>query len=213
MKMVKNLTLANIKNIEGMIRREDLDFSDDGNKFRGFEYKGMPITTLRSEDITYLSIRWDYLDNEFTGNEWHKTEEYELCHKFNGVSEFDIDELVENLEKVIVKVKELNDRVKDEEIDTTVIEQVLLNEIDMVEDIIEDFKENFVWWEVEAYKLSVYRATMESLEQQISKAKQKDFNSLSRKEKKSLVEFYENYGYVEFKKDSIFLTRMKEAVK
>ena len=180
MKMVKNLTLANIKNIEGMIRREDLDFSDDGNKFRGFEYKGMPITTLRSEDITYLSIRWDYLDNEFTGKEWRKTEEYELCHKFNGVSEFDIDELVENLEKVIAKVKELNDRVRDEEIDTTVIEQALLNEIAMVEDIIEDFKENFVWWEVEGYKLNSYRIMMESLEQQIDRAKQKDFNALSR---------------------------------
>ena len=213
MKMVKNLTLANIKNIEGMIRREDLDFSDDGNKFRGFEYKGMPITTLRSEDITYLSIRWDYLDNEFTNKEWHKTEEYELCHKFNGVSEFDIDELVENLEKVIAKVKELNDRARDEEIDTTVVEQALLNEIAMVEDIIEDFKENFIWWEVEGYILNSYRNMMKSLEQQISIAKQKDFNSLSRKEKKSLVEGYENYGYVEFRKDSYNLIQLKEAVK
>lgn len=112
MKIVKNLTVANIKKIEGMVRREDLDFNDDGNHFRGFEYKGMPITTLRSQDTTYLSIRVDYLKKSFTSNEWYETEEYKLCDEFNGVGEFDLDKLIENLEKVINKVNELNEAAK-----------------------------------------------------------------------------------------------------
>ena len=87
-KMIKNLTVANIRNIEDMERKEVLDFSDDGNRFRGFSYKGMPITTIRKNDETYLSIRVDYLDNKFTYKEWMKTEEYHLCNEFNGVSEF-----------------------------------------------------------------------------------------------------------------------------
>ena len=112
MKIVKNLSIANIRKFENFVRREDLDFTDDGNHFKGFSYKGMPITTLRADNTTYLSIRVDYLENEFTYREWMQTEEYKLCDKFNGVSEFDIDELVENIEAILAKVAEMNEAAR-----------------------------------------------------------------------------------------------------
>lgn len=108
MKLVKNLSKVNIRNIDGFERREDLDFTDDGNKFKGYSYKGMPITTIRHKDATYLSVRVDYLWNKFDYKTWMQTEEYKLCNEFNGVYEIDIDKLVENLEKIIAKVNELN---------------------------------------------------------------------------------------------------------
>lgn len=108
MKLVKNLSKVNIRNIDGFERREDLDFTDDGSKFKGYSYKGMPITTIRYKDETYLSVRVDYLWNKFDYKTWMQTEEYKLCDEFNGVSEVDIDKLVENLEKIIAKVNELN---------------------------------------------------------------------------------------------------------
>lgn len=115
MKIVKNLSIVNIRKFEGFVRREDLDFADDGNHFKGFSYKGMPITTLRADNTTYLSIRVDYLKNEFTYKEWMQTEEYKLCGKFNGVSEFDIDELVKNVEIIIVKVAKMNEATANKE--------------------------------------------------------------------------------------------------
>lgn len=108
MKLVKNLSKVNIRNIDGFERREDLDFTDDGNKFKGYSYKGMPITTIRCKGETCLSVRVDYLRNKFDYKTWMRTEEYKLCDEFNGVSEVDIDKLVENLEKIIAKVNELN---------------------------------------------------------------------------------------------------------
>lgn len=38
MKIVKNLSVVNISKFEGFIRREDLDFADDGKYFKGFSY-------------------------------------------------------------------------------------------------------------------------------------------------------------------------------
>lgn len=133
MKIVKNLSIANIRKFENFVRREDLDFTDDGNHFKGFSYKGMPITTLRADNTTYLSIRVDYLKNEFTYREWMQTEEYKLCNKFNCVSEFDIDELVENIETILAKVAEMNEAAINEEIDMTKVKAALANEIKYAE--------------------------------------------------------------------------------
>ena len=40
MNTVKNLSVVSIKGTN-FVRREDLDFSDDGKRFRGFSYKGL----------------------------------------------------------------------------------------------------------------------------------------------------------------------------
>lgn len=107
MKMVKGLTKVNAGKY-GIDVREDLNFGDDGNYFRGFSYKGLPMTQCRSHGECYLSIRVDYLKNSFSYKEWMATEEWRLCHKYNGVFEFDLEELVDDLEKVLAKVNEMN---------------------------------------------------------------------------------------------------------
>lgn len=107
MKMVKGLTKVNAGKY-GIDVREDLNFNDDGNYFRGFSYNGLPITQCRSRGECYLSIRVDYLVNNFSYREWMDTDEWKLCHKYNGVFEFDIEELVEDLKKVLNKVNEMN---------------------------------------------------------------------------------------------------------
>lgn len=44
---------------------------------------------------------------------WMKTEEWKLCDKFNGVSEFDMEDLIETIEKIIAKVDEMNANAKE----------------------------------------------------------------------------------------------------
>lgn len=215
MKMVKNLSVANIKKIEGFVRREDLDFSDDGNRFRGFEYKGMPITTLRSHDETYLSIRVDYLENKsFTHNEWYKTEEYKLCDEFNGVGEIDLDKLIENLEKIIAKVNELNEKAKNEVVNVDEVKKAAKNEIEMAKKVIDDFTKNFKWFlpSVNSYKINSLKNYMTSLLGRIDKLENTDFDNLPIRRKKEYVERLNTYGYVEIAETNFYVEELKEAI-
>lgn len=104
---MKKLTKANCSKY-GIEVAPQYDFTDDGSRFRGFIYKGMPMTQCFADNICYLSIRVDYLGNNFSYKDWMQTEEYKLCHKFNGVSEFDPEELIENLKKIMTKVNEMS---------------------------------------------------------------------------------------------------------
>jgi hypothetical protein len=212
MKMVKNLTLANIRNIDGMVRREDLDFADDGNHFKGFTYKNMPITTLRADGETYLTVRVGYLKNSFTYKEWFATEEDKLCDEFNGVSEFDLDKLIENLERIIAKVDEMNAKAEAEDIDTTEVEQVLKSEIEYAEKAIADFKANYDWFNADNYRLKNYVHYAKNLQSNIDSAKAIDFTTLSRKQKAEFTQRLKEYGYVTFRNDGFYIKQLKEAI-
>jgi hypothetical protein len=212
MKIVKNLSIANIRKFEGFVRREDLDFADDGNYFKGFSYKGMPITTLRADNTTYLSIHVDYLKNEFTCKEWMQTEEYKLCGKFNGVSEFDINELVKNVEIIIAKVAKMNKAVENEEIDVTKAKVILADEIEYAEQAVENFKNNFKWYEASEYKLRCLIDYLKSEEREIKRAKEIDLDTISRKQKKEIIERLTNCGYVMINKDGFYLREMSNAI-
>lgn len=212
MKIVKNLSVANIRKYEGFVRREDLDFADDGNYFRGFSYKGMPITTLRSDNVTYLCVRVDYLENEFTYKEWMQTEEFKLCDAFNGVSEFDIDELIENIEAIMAKVAEMNEAAMNEEIDTTEAEVALVNEIANAEQVVEEFKANFKWYDASTYQLRTLMAYMKNQVQEIERAKAMNIAEMSKKEKREIVERFNNYGYVRIANDGFYLREMRNAI-
>lgn len=212
MKIVKNLTIANIRKIEGFIRRQDLDFADDGNYFRGFSYKGMPITTLRTDNTTYLCVRVDYLENEFTYKEWMQTEEYKLCDKFNGVSEFDIDELLEDIETILTKVTEMNENAMNEEIDMTEVKIALANEIEHAEQVVENFKNNFKWYDAEHYELKTLVAYLKSQEQKIKTAKGMDVDATSIRQKKEMVQRLNDYGYVMINKNGFYLSEMTKAI-
>ena len=74
MKMVKSLTKANATKY-GIDVREDLNFNDDGNRVRGFSYKGMPMIQGVSHGEWYLSIRVDYIEYNLKCKKWMKTEE------------------------------------------------------------------------------------------------------------------------------------------
>ena len=212
MKIVKNLSKANIRKYEGFERREDLDFEDDGNYFRGFSYKGMPITTLRSDNITYLCVRVDYLENEFTYKEWMQTKEHGLCDKFNGVTEFDIDELIENIETIAVKVAEMNEAAMNDEIDTTDAEIALANEIANAEQVVENFKANFKWYDASTYQLRTLMAYMKNQVAEIERAKVMNIAEMSKKEKRQIAERFTNYGYVSIRKDSFYLVELTKAI-
>ena len=185
MTIIKNLSKSIASKNPNFHVREDLNFSDDGNRFRGFDYKGMPITTLRSDNMTYLSIRVDYLENSFTHKEWMDTEEWRLTDEFNGVSEIDLDKLIENLERVIAKVAEMNNAAESEVIDMTDVKAKADAQIEKMETAIAKAKE-INWWEKPDYELRQIKDYMTFLLRQKEKLENTDFDNLEIRAKKEL---------------------------
>lgn len=213
MKMITGLTKANIKNT-GIELAPQHDFTDDGNRFRGFIYKGMPMTQCRADGECYLTIRVDYLDNDFDYKEWMKTEEFVLEDEFNGVSQFDLDKLIENLEKIIAKVNEMNAAAKNEELDMTPVKEALKTEIEYAESVVNEFKSNFKWYDADGYKLRSLVDYLKSEEKEIAHAKDllKNADTLEKKIQRHMLIGLKEYGYVEIRSNSFYLNQMKEAL-
>lgn len=175
---MKALTENRIKNVAGFIRNPRYDFSDDGNRFTGWEYKGLPLTQCRDSHYgeTYLSIRVDYLNENtklpayFTYQERKETSWYPLCDKYNGVSELpELEEIVADLETIIAGIKELNAKVQAEEIDAEPIEKQLLKEKEYVQNGLEEFKAKFDFFNFNGsnYELNRIRDYVKSLNRYI----------------------------------------------
>lgn len=213
MKMITGLTKANAAKY-GIEVREDLNFNDDGNHFRGFSYKGMPMTQCRADGVCYLTIRVDYLDTNFTFREWMQTEEYKLEDEFNGVKEFDIEKLIENLEAIIAKVDEMNRAAEAEEIDMTQVINKINDEIEMAKSVINNFKTNFKWYEAESYKLNRLVNYMKSEEKEIERCERKlaEINNLKCREKREMIERLNRSGYVIIRKDGFYLEELRKAI-
>lgn len=183
MTIIKNLSKAiTVKNPNFHVR-EDLNFSDDGNRFRGFDYKGMPITTLRSDNMTYLTVRVDYLHTSFTHKEWMETEEFRLEDEFNGVTEIDLDKLIENLERIIAKVDAMNKAAESESVDMTDVKAKATAQIEKMEAAIAKAKK-INWWEKPDYELRQIKDYMTSLLRQKEKLEKTDFDNLEIRAKK-----------------------------
>ena len=211
--MVKNLSKAIVKNYEGFNLREDLN--DDGTHFKGFDYKGLPIITRRSkiDNCVYLLVRVDYLNNDFTSQDQAETEEYDLAHEFDGVNEFDLDKLIENCERIIAKVNELNEKARNEVIDTTDVEEAISVEAKMIEENIEYVKANLKWWNLEYGALKLVKDYMSILIEKQEMLLNKDVKQMPNKRKKELVYKLEKYGYVYVKENDFYIRKLKKFVK
>lgn len=97
----------------GFKRRTDLDFSDDGNRFKGYMYKDtIPVSYLQADGEVYISFRVSNLD--LTPNEYMNLPSYRDADKYNGVSsdKVDINDLVKIGDKLIDEIKEVQDSIK-----------------------------------------------------------------------------------------------------
>lgn len=215
MKMVKGLTKANVGKY-GIEVREDLDFSDDGNRFKGFSYKGIPMTQCRCYGECYLAIRVDYIHSrcEFTYDEWRATEEYKLADEFNGVSEFDMDKLIQNLEAIRKKIDELNEEKRNEVIDMTPVANRLCEEIAFATDVINRFKQNYRWYDAKEYELRNMADYTRGADRTLKSAKDLlgSLDGLTRQERKEYTERLERYGYVKVQYDGFYLREMREVL-
>lgn len=98
----------------GIVRAPELDFSDDGNRFRGYKVGEMPITYLKDRGQVYLNIRPDYLTGLNYG-EYSKLPSYPDANKYNGVDEnkVDLKDVVEIATKLYNEYQEAINNLQD----------------------------------------------------------------------------------------------------
>lgn len=87
----------------GFTRCQDLDFSDDGNRFTGWMWCDVvPLTQCVSGGEVFLSVRDDYMRGlKLPYHFWSKYEESKLGDEFNGTNEkIDLDELANICRKI-----------------------------------------------------------------------------------------------------------------
>ena len=199
---MKTITEARIKNIEGFRRAPEHDFSDDGNRFTGWEYKGLPISQHRSAQCgTFVSFRVDYIAHRkgFTYDDYSKTPWYKLCNKYNGVSELpEIEEIVKDLEIVVAGIKELEEKVKNEKLDySKVVERAKL-EKKAIEDYINKFKSEFNFWECKSdWSLKKAKEYVQTLSRKIEKLSVLIENPESDSNIRNIYQRVEKYLYLE----------------
>lgn len=210
---INGLTKANVRKLNIDVR-EDLDFTDDGSRFRGFSYKGMPMTQCKYQGTIYLSIRVDYLKTNFTYEEWFQTEEWRMCDKFNGVSEIDTEDLIATLERIIAKVDEMNEAAAAEEIDLTEVVKKINDEIEYAESIINDIILTYEWFNASDYELKEIRECMKTTQQRIESTRKQvlKINELPISRKREFVQRLNKNRYLAIDPDGYFLKKMKEVI-
>lgn len=127
--MVKKLVIKEAFNPRelgkyGFVRRPEDDFSDDGNRFRGYVYKNdkgeMPLTYLKADGEVYAAIALHHL-NDLSYDEYKNLPSYRDADKYNGVPEDSVDvaDLAKIAERLIDEYNEAKsklDRVSNEEL-------------------------------------------------------------------------------------------------
>ena len=105
----ENFGRISFRKIKEIVRNKNFDFSDDGNYFRGYVYKGMlPISVLCREGEIYISPRYDYL---ISYDEAVSAGLKDLdSNKYNGANTSDFDQedfhkILENVLNLVLKFR------------------------------------------------------------------------------------------------------------
>lgn len=206
--MIKTVTANRIKNIEGFEYLPQYNFSDDGNRFTMWMYKGIPFSQHRDSKYgTFISLRYDYLPalkkaglTDLTMDApwemWSKTEAYKLGDEFNGgIEGFELEDLIDTIEKYREGIIAVNKQFAEVEVNTESLEKAIAKEVAEVKKILEESKANFDWMNASDYAIKEFRGCYKAVEKKIAAA----YNELNDKTKAySLAQQYARKGYVIF---------------
>ena len=205
--MIKSVTENRIKNIEGFKYLPQYNFSDDGSRFTMWMYKGIPFSQHRDSGYgTFIYLRYDYLPTmkkdgltditmDAPWEMWSKTEAYKLGNKFNGIDSFELEDLMNTIEKYREGIIAVNKQFAEASIDVEPLKKAIANEIAEVKKILEDSKANFDWLNASGYAIREFRDGYKITEKKIATA----YDDLKTKSKAyDLAQQYARKGYVVF---------------
>lgn len=198
-----------LSSIPGVTRDREGDFTDDGNRFQAYLYKGLiPITYLRSGSDVYISIAFHHLEN-INYEEYKEFPSYKHVDDFNGVSvaNFDPQVFKKNLDAAYndvttflgnvqeVDPQQLEDRIK-------VINKACKEYEEKVKQYIKDNALNIMkipdyqFRELKCYVISASNKTADAI-RDASAASKRDFMSTDIEKLKERISSSWNFKYIE----------------
>lgn len=198
-----------LSSIPGVTRDREGDFTDDGNRFQGYLYKGLiPITYLRSGSDVYISIAFHHL-RDINYEEYKEFPSYKHVNDFNGVSvaNFDPQVFKKNLDAAYddvttflgnveeVDPQQLEDRIK-------VINKACKEYEEKVKQYIKDNALNIMkipdyqFRELKRYVISASNKTADAI-RDASAASQRNFMSTDIEKLKERISSSWNFKYIE----------------
>lgn len=198
-----------LSSIPGVTRDREGDFTDDGNRFQAYLYKGLiPITYLRSGSDVYISIAFHHLEN-INYEEYKEFPSYKHVDDFNGVSvaNFDPQVFKKNLDAAYddvttflgnveeVDPQQLEDRIK-------VINKACKEYEEKVKQYIKDNALNIMkipdyqFGQLKSFVISASNKTADAIKD-ASAASQRDFMSTDIEKLKERISSSWNFKYIE----------------
>lgn len=196
----------------GCIRVKEEDFSDDGSRFKVLYYKNLRVTYLKNEGDYFLAIRIpegeNYIYDDYKDQEWYRN-----CDKYNYCSDIDPDDFINIAEIAISEIEKLESQPK-EEIDITNMEQRRLEEIEIGLNILEDFRNSNVIYDMKSeYQVKWILDYYHSLEREIQRLQELDFSKLNYRALKQRRNSFNDYGYIIIKEDDFYIRKLTEAIR
>ena len=211
-KMVRKLTVNNIVGT-GLVRTPENDWrADNGYWHRSYNYKGVDIDQLDipSKDKVYININYSIYGKDLDYADIRESEIPSIERKYDppfdtGMKEeFDIYELLADIDRITAIVDELAEKARTEVIDTKVIKEALYKEVDLAEDILERAKKinwfdlNLDDWDIkilnrDAHDLAKYIENLKALTLKV--------DNWSQMQKRRAMRHLREYGCVEFRKE------------
>nr|DAG27921.1 MAG TPA: hypothetical protein [Caudoviricetes sp.] len=198
-----------LSSIPGVTRDREGDFTDDGNRFQAYLYKGLiPITYLRSGSDVYITIAFHHLEN-INYEEYKEFPSYKHVDDFNGVSvaNFDPQVFKKNLDAAYddvttflgnvqeVDPQQLEDRIK-------VINKACKEYEEKVKQYIKDNALNIMkipdyqFRRLKSYVISASNRTADAI-RDASAASKRDFMSTDIEKLKQRISSSWNFKYIE----------------
>ena len=227
--VVKNLTAKRVEQVGGKAATQ-FDFSDDGNSFKMYVLSGVPLSVTRNGGFTYLSFRDDYIESfhkagltDLTFNVphsiWSRNSAYKLGHKYNGVEEFDFENLIADLQQFRNAIIEAQKAFEAQTIEVGDLIEKLRSEAQAGRAFIENWRKNFDWFSFDDYKMNSYRRYAKSLLVECDDAEklasEVENNTISKTELYNLVERRRNNGWVrvDLSEHDFYYRSLKESLK
>ena len=212
--MEKEFTVRELT-ARGWKRRQDLDFRDDGIKFKGFESpEGLPLTYTKANGEYYLSLRLDYL-NELSYHEYSNLPSYKLGDEFNGVEEVDADKITQNAAQLMREYNALVKEMNNYKVDMEKLVKSAEKELETVYKVLYDSNIGIDDLEnVDSYELNRLIDYRKSLKRQaettLNRLATKQY---TQKELRNLEENLNKYGYISVnEKDSFYIREIRSIV-
>jgi len=175
-------------------------------------YKNLSISYLKDGGDYFLSIRIPYSGENYIYDDYKDSEWYKNCDKYNYCSSIDPDDVIRICEVAIKEIEKLESQPR-EKIDTTKMEIQKQKEIELAQKALDDFRNSNVIYEIKSeYRIKWLLDYYHSLEENIERLKKMDFKKMEYKDLKYKRNFFNEYHYIDIKKDDFYIRELYKAI-